>query len=294
MINGRGFSHWGLSEWGFGDRLATEATRPQIIYKSPIPGQINVLETVPLHVQFFHEEFALDLASAEIYIDDVLIYGGLTEFFNGARGSVKTISGVTSVILYPAQGFQFGSRTNVRAAISDLDGDRIDEAWSFLVREDPASYLGADALPIEEQIQRPILRFTPLDHLRHEFLNYAIPERLTHIVNRGNKAARVLYQTAFATELCTLQNPFSLRNDAVLQVVVNEKENLLVLDQKMQLHRETLEAAIVDFRNQGVFKEDYLKSFLSYMDAPTYLYRTSLIANLVLYGAAYELGHQHT
>ena len=288
-MRGRGFAHWGVFPWGFGESEASAEERPQIIYKSPIPGQNNVVESAPIHVQFYHPLFTLVPESMELKMNGLVVYDGDTGFKNGARGSVRTLSGVTSIVLYPAQGFEYGQLSSVTAAISDQAENTVQETWSFVARDDPSGYVGADALPVEIRMQKPYPQFMALDWLRQEMLNHAIGERSLYIVNRGNKAARVIYQAAFATELCTLQNIFRIKNPGALLSVVREKQTLLALDVELAKHRDALHAAITDFGQQRIFTDDYLNSFRTQAESPSYLYRVSLVSNLVLYGAAYEL-----
>ncbi len=288
-MRGWGQLDWGLHPWGIGYEETSTLVGPQIVYRYPLRGQNAVSENELVQVQFFHPSYTLNPESIQIYVQETLYYDGKTGFQAGAVGHVQTLSGVTSVQFYTPAGFEFGLRTYVRARAADADGNALDETWSFVVRDNPMCYSGLTALPVEVRLQRPYQTFLAFEEARALLLASALRKPAQHVAQEGSKAARVIYQLAFSTELATLQNKYRLRNDEALEVIVCEKQNTLELDKKMMFYRDRLDDGLDDFKKYGIFSDDYVKSFHEYLASPNYQYRMSLIANLVLYAAAYEL-----
>ena len=283
-----GAAPWGRFPWGRAELAPDAALRPTIVYRAPVLGQLDVAESAPLEVHIGHPAHLLDEESVTLYLDARKVYDGVNGFAVGVIGRVQSASGVVSVQFYAPEGLSYGSRPVLRAVAQDSVGERLDESWTFQVRDNPALYAGFLALPVELSLQKPYTAFLALEQVRQLMFAHVLKPGLVHVSNYGNKASRVIYQLAFATELSTLQNPFRLKDKAALGVTVGEKENTLTLDQTLQLHRDLIEGGIDNFRKLGVFGDDYTKSFREYLDSNLYLYRTSLVSNLILYAAAYE------
>jgi len=290
-INTNPIGPWGLYPWGRSQRphYAVPTVLPQITYRAPASGQVEVFPTDTLHIHFFHANGLLDPTSALVYVNDTLVFDGIFGFAPYITGSVTFSTKEITLVIKPVQGFTYGKWTKIRAIMSDTEGHVVNEAWQFLVQDDPQCYTGLGVLPVETRLQRPLTTFIAMEHLRAALLDCVVPAKITPIRNRDNKAARVIYQTAFLTELSTIQNKFSIKNAAALEVTVCEKENILRIDQAMAQHKNLAIAGIAEFRDYGILSESYTKGFLAYMDSTRYLYRTSLLANLVLYAAAHEL-----
>jgi hypothetical protein len=132
-------------------------------------------------------------------------------------------------------------------------------------------------------------RFISLEQYRTLFLDNALRLQATASSQPGNKAARVIYQSAFATELCTLLNPYDLRNKDALDSVVSERQNTRAIDKVLADNSKTLKTDIQAFHELSGLDTAYLASFSDYLDSTLYIYRVSLVANILLYAKAYEL-----
>jgi hypothetical protein len=294
---GWGLVPWGFREFGFGPvKVIADPTlpppvyyEPVIIYKSPAPNQTNVAEDAIVHIQFSHAEHILDIRTPRIYLNDVLVYSGATGFQANVVGTAKSVAGVRILQIHYLPGFSYNERVSVRAYATDFRGVSVDSTWYFQVREDPRYYGGLSALPVELRLQKPYQYFLGLEPVRQRMLSLALAPQPAYIAEAGNKAARVLYQLAYATELSSLLNRYDLQDPSALVTLVREKENRVVLDAAMMSYRDQIERGLEDFIKLKLFDSAYMTSFAEYLNSSSYLYRMSLLANMLFFAAAYEL-----
>lgn len=281
---------WGTAQWGdarFGVRDTTGG--PLVIYKSPASNQLDVVEDTFITVQFFDPTYNLNTATAAITVDGVLAYVGSTGFSAGFIGKVSIAAGVLTVRLRGAAGFPFDKQVNVTAYVQDLTDLYTLDNWSFTIRSNPNTYDGLQPLPVEVALQSPFTTFISLEPYRTLLLDNALRKQGPALINTGNKAARVIYQVAFATELSTLLNPYDLYDKTAIASIVAEKENTRLLDKILMANAKMLKADIAAFHKLSGLDPAYLTAFSDYLDSTLYIYRVSLVANTLLFATAYEL-----
>lgn len=281
---------WGTAPWGLANFGLLETTGgPLVIYKSPTAAQLEVVEDTFIVVQFFDPTYNLDTTTISITVDGVQAYVGSTGFSTGFVGKVNYTAGIVTVRIRGTVGFPFDKTVNVTAFAQDLSDLYVIDNWSFTIRSNPNSYSGLNPLPIEVALQTPFTRFISLEPYRTLLLDNALSGQVTSITDRANKAARVIYQTAFATELSTLLNPHNLRDAAALETIVLEKQNTLAVDKVLAANSKNINADVIAFHKLSGLDTAYLTAFNDYLDSSLYIYRVSLVANVLLYAKAYEL-----
>jgi hypothetical protein len=283
-LKGWGTSLWGINE--FGVRATTGG--PLVIFTDPSRDQQDVLEDAFITVKFFDPTYNLNTGHIAITIDGILAYDGAVGFAAGYVGKVSSAAGVLTVRLRSLIGFEFEKTINASAYAEDLTGLTVLNNWAFKIRSNPA-YGTLQPLPIEIALQTPFTTFISLEPYRTLLLASALRIGDVSIANNANKAARVIYQTAFATELHTLLNTYSLRDNAALNVIIAEKQNTRLLDQVLTANSKTLKTDILAFHKLSGLDTAYLSAFNDYLDSSLYIYRVSLVANILLYAKAYEL-----
>lgn len=280
---------WGTTPWGYGNVVRSSTDGPVVISIYPIDGQLDVQEDTFVTVKFFDPTYNLDTLSVIILVDGIQAYSGTTGFSAGFVGRVSYAAGVLTVRLRGTLGFDFLRNVNMSAYTRDLTDLYVIANWSFRIRADPNNYTGLSPLPVEVALQTPMERFISLEQYRTLFLDNALRLQAIASTQPGNKAARVIYQSAFATELCTLLNPYDLRNKDALDAVVSERQNTRAIDKVLADNSKTLKADIQAFHELSGLDTAYLASFSDYLDSTLYIYRVSLVANVLLYAKAYEL-----
>lgn len=287
---GWGQGQWGTSAWGGLDVAATPGSNhPLITLRDPAPGAIDVAENVTISVTFLDLDVNLDTTTTLIEANGATVYTGLGGFQAGFVGRVNVDAGRLTVQFIRLAGWSFESTVTVRAKISDTTSLVVDDTWEFTVRANPVCYTGLNPLSIETAIQQPMTTFLELEPVRQLLLDNTLKIQTGAIANEGNKRARVLYQLAFATELSTLQNPYRLRDETALGVTVCERQNTLVIDEQLVLFKDTVQAAIQSLSTARTFPEEYIRTFVDYLDSTLYTFRVSLVANLILATKSIEL-----
>jgi hypothetical protein len=281
---------WGTAQWGFAKFGLNETTGgPLVIYKYPESEQLEVAEDTFITVQFFDPTYNLNTATVAITINGVLAYVGATGFSAGYLGKVSYAGGVLTVRIRYVAGFTFEQTVSMSAYVQDLTDLSVTANWTFKIRANPVCYTGLKPLPVEVALQSSFTRFISLEPYRTLFLDNALRSQPASVASSASKAARALYQAAFSTELCTLQNPYDLRNKDALESVVCEKQNTRSIDQALTASSKNLKADIQAFHKLSGLDAAYLTAFNDYLDSTLYLYRVSLVANVLLFAKAYEL-----
>lgn len=280
---GWGLSEWGLSPWGGGLPAAAAGTNlPQIVLRSPAPNTIENSENAVVSVGFFDHDLDLDTASTLLIINGVTVYQGGVGFTSGYVGRVYFSAGVYIVQVSKVGGWGFDTQVTVRAYIEDLAAHVVDDTWHWNTRVNPTCYTGLNPLPVEILVQSPMSTFVELEPARKLFLDNCLKVQSKTTPNKGNKAARVLYQHAFSTELSTVQNPYNIRNKAALKTIVCERERAVLLDHKLMAHADRIRNGIQSLYSLGALPREYINSFQDYLDSTMYNYRVSLIANVII------------
>jgi len=281
---------WGTAQWGSARFGLLETTGgPLVIYTYPENGQLDVAEDTFITVQFFDPTYNLNTATVAITIDGILAYVGATGFSAGYLGKVSYAGGILTVRIRYIAGFAFEKTVNMTAYVQDLTDLSVTANWTFKVRANPICYAGLNPLPVEIALQTPFTRFISLEPYRTLFMDSALRSQPASVASAATKAARALYQAAFSTELCTLQNVYDLRNKAALESVVCEKQNTRYIDQALTANSKNLKADIRAFHELSGLDPAYLTAFNDYLDSALYIYRVSLLANVLLYAKANEL-----
>ena len=288
MTTGWGTGTWGFTAWGGTLPSSVVGTHaPQIIDKSPAPNAINVREDSPVAVWFFDADYDLDTPSAQIVINGVLAYDGVTGFQSGFTGRTSYSAGSFIVTVVRLGGWSYEQVVTVTASISDLTALSVSETWSWTVRANPVCYAGVTPLTIELQIQQPMTTFIELEVPRQVILANAL--KIAKLVNQqGNKAARVVYQLGFATELSTVLNRYNVRDTEALKTTVCERQNILIIDAQLHAVRDRIKAGIESLYTLRALPQEYVTGFMDYLDSTLPSYRVSLVANLVMLARAHE------
>jgi hypothetical protein len=280
-----GFSSWGLSSWGY-SQFAGQSS-PQIVQKAPLPNAVDVPEDAGVSVWFFDKDYNLDTSTVLITINGSTAYSGTGGFGLGYTGIVTYSAGSLIIQLIKLDGWAYGETVTVSASVFDTTALSVSDTWSWRVKENPICYNGAAPLPIELKIQQPMTKFLNLELPRKVILDSVL--NLNKVVTlQGNKAARVVYQLGFSTELNTILNAYKLRNDEALKTTVCERANILVIDNALNKIRSDIQKGMQDLYNYRALPQEYIISFNNYLDSTLPSYRVSVVANMVLFARAYE------
>jgi hypothetical protein len=281
---------WGATPWGGGVTPTPGANPPQIISKSPASGAIDVLESAVVAVSFFDIDYDLNTASTVIKLNGVTVYSGTSGFSTGYTGVVTTLGGVHTVQVYPILGWSYESVITAYAYIEDMGGRSVSATWSWTIRANPICYTGVAPLPIETAIQQPLTLVLDLEPARQQILNNVLKTR-TYVKQSGNKAARVVYQYAFSTEISAVLNPYRLRDNDALKTTVCEKENILITDKALMDIKDRIHAGIEALYTLKVIPQQYITNFMDYLDSTLPSYRVCVVANVVTLARAYEISN---
>lgn len=276
-----GLGAWGTGPWGGGPPPAG-GTPPLIIFRAPAPNAVEVTEDTVVSVTFFDLDLDLDTATVVVYANGVSVFTGGGGFASGYAGRTSYSAGRYTVQFVNLAGWGYDATVIVRATARDAGSRVVDDTWQWTTRLNPVCYAGLNPLAIELAIQSPMTTFLELESVRQTFLTYALQEQSTRVAQRENKAARVLYQQAFSTELSSLQNVANIRNKLALKTVVCERSRMAALDTKLLTHRVQLQQGIQTLFSQGALPREYISGFQDYLDSTIYTYRVSLVANLII------------
>jgi hypothetical protein len=162
------------------------------------------------------------------------------------------------------------------------------DTWDWTTRENPVCYTGLTPLPIELKIQQPMQQFLDLEPLRATFMDVALKTQPASTRQRNNKAARVIYQYGFSTELHTLLNPYRLRDKDALNSTVCERENVVKIDAALNKFKDRTQAGIQSLLTLGALPREYISGLVDYQDSTLPSYRVSLAANLLMFARSIE------
>lgn len=290
---GWGIGGWGFTPWGGAVPAALPgANPPYIVLRLPDPGTELVPPDAAIRVGFFDLDLNLNTLSTRIYINGAVAYSGATGFTAGYTGTAQFIAGVYVVYLAKLVGWGYGQTITVRGYIEDAGGLIADDTWSWTTLENPICYTGLSPLQCEIDIQSPLTTYLDLEPIRLQLFDVVL-KLATYPAssrNRENKAARVIYQQAFSSELAPLLNSRVAKNTKALAVVVCEKQRVIVINDALEPLKDRLQAAITQFYNTRALGSEYMGVLNDYLESLIYSYRVSLACNLVFLAKAIELG----
>lgn len=287
-----GLGEWGIAPWGGGppapfDCVAADPPL-QIVVRFPAPNETDVSISELVKVAFFDIASDLNLATAYVEIDGKAAYGG-GQFLNGFVGQSSFVAGVFALQFVNPLGWPYNTSIPVRAYIENSLGECVDETWSWTTQVDPICYSGLTPNQTELDIQQPLQTFIELEFIRQLLLKSVLKVGRLPITNANNKAARVIYQIAYSTELSTLLNTYATRLDEDLQTTVCEREKAIVTDTSLFKFESRIRASIKTLTNRGLVTREYVNTFNDYLDSTNYNFRVSLVANLIITAKAIEL-----
>lgn len=259
---------------------------PVIILKEPVPSDTNVKEDARIAIIFFDSDGDIDLSTVDVTINGTPVVVGSAVTGAGYIGSISVAAGRVIVELVNTSGWGFDTRVLITAAAEDSAAQRVQETWSWTTRSNPVCYTGTAPLPIETRLITPLTRYLDLDIVRQTLLDNALTTR--SVTDADLRAARVVYQLGYSTEINTVLNPYLVRNDEALAVTVCERNATLKIDAALDRVKSRIEQGIISIRTSGALPEEYRLSFESYLASTQYSYRVSLAANLVLLAHALE------
>lgn len=285
-----GTGAWGTGGWGYSLPFpiatgALGANSPTIIQRVPVPNDLNVPESAVVTVVFFDADGDLDPSTINISVDGVLVYNG-SSFTAEFAGGVQTLAGRTVVQFVKLSGWGFDTQVQISASAQDALSNSVSDTWSWRTRADLVCYAGVTPLPIEQRLVTPLVRFLDLDVIRKTLLDYALTTR--NVTNPDLRAARVVYQLGFDTEINTILNPYNLRDEVALASIVCERRASIEIDRALTSVKGRLKAGFQSLKLSGVLPSEYINAFQDYLDSVQYAYRVSLAANLVLLAHSVE------
>jgi hypothetical protein len=287
-----GTEPWGLTGWGGIAGVPPAANPPFIVERIPAANSANVSEDATVTVRFYDVDLNLDASTIVVTINGVVTYDGTAGFSPGYVGRATYSAGSVAVQVYKLDGWGYESLVTVTGYAADTTALSITDTWSWTTRANPICYTGLTPLRIETAMLTPLVTFLDIEPARRLFLDNALitdPLATRAISNRNNKAARVLYQIGFETELSTILNPFNIKSTKALQSIVCERQNIMLLDAALMQQANALKSGIQSLFNQRAVTEEYISGFLEYLDSTIPTYRVSLVANMVMLAKAKEL-----
>jgi len=289
-MSGWGLGEWGITPWGGGllEECAVADPPLQIVIRYPAPNAEDVPPNEIVKVGFFDFNDDLDLSTAYIVINGIAAYGG-NQFLNGYVGQTTTLPGFFSVELFNPLGYPFDSQISVRAHIANSNDECVDETWWWRTAGDPVCYTGVTPNKIELALQTPFTSFLDLEFIRRLMFKLVLRTRQVPIKNYDNKAARVIYQLGYSTELSTVLNTYVEKRKVDLETIVCEREKAIVIDKGVFKYEDRLLKSINALANRGIFTREYISAFHDYKDSVNYNFRVSLVANLLMSAKAIEL-----
>jgi hypothetical protein len=289
---GWGFGGWGVSPWGGAVPTPSTpilaGTDLQIILKSPGAGEQNVLPSRVITVAFYSTVSSINVATTVIKVNGVTALSGVT-FLNGFNGHTKLFNGVFTVQIMTPVGWDYDSTYRVYAYVENLINEYVDAEWAWSTIANPICYPGLTPIPLEVVLQEPLQRLLPAEYLRSILLSSVLRLRGKAIKNAEAKAARVVYQTACASELSTLLNQYVERDTVALGSVVCEQDNTLAVDRALAPYTDIIKQAILALENKGFITREYINTFHDYLNSANYNLRVSLVCNLVIISKLFEL-----
>ena len=285
MATGWGFGEWGFSPWGGASpiNLACVPAGPQmqITIHSPGPAEQNVLPDRIVKIAFYDSTFNLDITTAYITFNGVAAYNG-TNFLNGFYGTTNYFNGLFTIQILSPYGWDYDSAYSTFAKIKNTSGECLEDTWIWYTASDPACYSGLTPVPVESLIQQPLDRLLAAEQLR-TLLFVNVLRTTNKAVNNGpNKAARVIYQTACATELSALLNQYVARDAPALKTNVCERENSVIVDNKIMPYKDIIIQAIDALQLKAFITREYVNTLHDYLNSTNYNLRVSLMCNLVI------------
>jgi len=262
-----------------------------IVARAPLPRSINVPEDTLVGVKFYDADLDLDPSSVIIKIDGVTVYTGVGGFAAGYVGITYDTAGVHTVQFTKLGGWGYNTTVTVYAFVADATVPvplTAQDTWDWTTRDNPLCYTGLTPLPIELKLQQPMQQFLELEPLRATFIDVALKLQPAATKQRNNKAARVIYQYGFSTELNTLLNPYRLRDRDALNSTVCERENVMIIDAALSKFKDRTQAGIQSLLTLGALPREYIAGLVDYQDSTLPSYRVSLAANLLMFARSVE------
>ena len=285
-----GWGHgWGFEPWGGGQSILLGESPPYIVYKNPEPNAENIAVDAMITIAFDDPDNDLDSNTIHIWVNNIEAYEGSVGFQNGFVGQVTTVGTTVVVQLTNPLGWDYGKKMKIQGYAADTGLRAVNDIWYWHVLANPRCYNGLTPLPIELSIQQPLERFLEIELIRKKLFDVVVNPQLAAIPQRGNKAARVIYQTAYGTDLSTVLNSLLIKNEAALIKKVCERERISAIDTALAPLKKHTKAGITSLLNEQFITSVYVSAFNDYLDSTLYYYRVSLAANLVILGKALEL-----
>jgi len=289
---GWGFGEWGFSPWSgspsVGTLCAPVGPQLNLLIRSPGPGERDVAPDRIVKLAFYDSTLNIDPSTLYVTINGQAAVSG-TLFLNGFSGSVAIVSDVLTVQILNPVGWAYDSTFETFAHLKNFAGECFEDTWRWHTGTDTVCYTGLSPLEIEQALIQPLNFFLEAEFLRSFLLQHILRIRNTPILNSESKAARAIYQTAFSTELSTIQNLYVPRNEKALATIVCERERLIIVDAALANYHDLIKKMITSLTNKGVVTREHTAAFFDYLDSTNYNFRVSLVCNLVILAKALEL-----
>jgi hypothetical protein len=258
-----------------------------VLNTNPTHNDTGVDPAIVYIIRAHHPDYSLVLAQLQVYVNGIEAYSG-GEFRNGFVGIYREEFGGFVIGLVPPENLGFNDQGFVKAGLVDSSFN-IQTAFSgFNLQANPLCYVGNAALPIERQLTQPLTTFLEVEPLRKFLLGAAVNTN-TSADFKNNKAARVVYQLAYSTELSSILNPHMSANEDALQAIVCEQNKVIDIASKLEPKRDQVIAALQELQTHGVLPREYVTTLFDYLDSTLFNYKASLVANIVLLAKAVEM-----
>lgn len=289
---GWGFGEWGFTPWGGASPISTlcvpAGAQLQIVLRSPGPGEQNVPADKIVKIAFYDSTFSIDTSTIYVTLNGQAAVSG-PNFLNGYNGMTAMNLGVFTVQILNPLGWEYESNYETFVHLKNTSGECLEDKWTWYTGLNPLCYTGLTPLDIEVGLQTPFNSLLEAEFFRGLLFNSLLKSTNKTITNYNLKAARALYQTAFSTELSTVQNLYVPRDEKALATTVCEREKLLVVDSRINEYRDFAKKLINSLENVQIFSKEYIATFHDYLNSTNYNFRVSLICNLVMVSKALEV-----
>lgn len=260
---------------------AAGSTGPVLALLSPADGAINVSRATPIRVCVFAPA-GVSVAGITFTVD------GQTPA-PGAAGPETPFAGRTVYQIALPPTTPAGALIRVNAEITDTLARTASAAWSYTLLPEAGVYAGNDILPAEALLLTPMQIYLELEPVRQALLANAVRDTAGTLSNRNALAARVLYQTAFSSDISSTLNPFIRPNAQALASGIPTRRPLLELADVVDSYKKRIDAGLAQIFESGAYPKEFRNNFADYLGSLLYTQRVAAAAALVLLGRALEV-----
>ena len=283
-MGGWGLEQWGLEPWAGcevpEELLGTDA--PVITLLNPTSGATGVSPGEVVTLSILDANSNLDPASVVVTANGEPVYSFAAGFDPAYAGTSTSVSQGVVLQFLRNQRWAYGQSVILRVEAADTDPTTTQRVFRWTIQDDPRCYTAIDPEPIERKIILPNSVYIRGERIRQQLIRVSLREQPVSIRNRDLKAARVILQMAWATELRTLLNQRVTVEPDVLAVTVCERERDLTISNALRPYHADAKALIEELFSRGAVPQHYIRTLSDYLSSNRYPYQVSLMATLVV------------